>query len=154
MIQAIKHLFSKGDAVTRSKIYLIGYGGRTPEEIVNVVHKANGVLLDVRYSTRTRKKGFSKKALGERLSDDYAHFQEWGNENYNSEGGIKIADFDQGLKRLNAIMDEDWDIKRPIFLMCACSDGENCHRREVGQRLARHGYQVQEWVWDDNEPVR
>lgn len=64
------------------KIYTIGYEGKTPDEFLKVLEKAEiSIVIDVRENPASRKKGFSKKALSEILNDNgiqYRHIAELG----------------------------------------------------------------------------
>jgi len=53
------------------RIYTIGYEGRTPEDFVGTLKKANvSIVIDIRENASSRKKGFSKKALAAILADN------------------------------------------------------------------------------------
>ena len=61
----------------------VGYQQRTPDEFVSILHENDvNLLLDVRELPLSRRKGFSKSALGERLDAagiEYIHVREAGN---------------------------------------------------------------------------
>lgn len=129
------------------KIYLIGYGGRTVDELASIVSGQNGVLLDIRFSARSRRPGFSKSQLERRFHEWYIHVPHWGNLNYNSDGPIEIADFDGGYDVIRHIEEYAAGSGWPgdLFLMCACENGATCHRRIVGELLREKGHEVEEW---------
>ena len=64
------------------KLWSIGYEGRTPEEFLDVLRKAEVTLVcDVRRNPISRKRGFSKGSLGRALGEAglrYEHLPELG----------------------------------------------------------------------------
>ena len=121
-------------------IYLFGYSGKTDDQIEKAIGK-NGLLIDIRYSPKTRRPDYSRAGLIRTFGERYHHIRELGNANYKV-GGIRLADPDAGLKRIDALANEH---QGPLFLMCACEDGRTCHRRQVGELLKRRGYLVSEY---------
>ena len=67
----------------------VGYEGRTVDDLLTLLQTHNvSVLVDVRLTPISRKKGFSKKALSEVLADagiEYRHERELGNPKDNRE---------------------------------------------------------------------
>jgi len=130
------------------KLYTIGYSGRSIEELQSIVWAKNGILLDIRYSARSRRPEFSHKRLLERFGEWYNHVPEWGNLNYRASGAIEIADFDGGMNTVMRFI-EDYRASTgwpgDVFLMCACADPNTCHRSIVASLLREHGYTVTEW---------
>ena len=121
-------------------VYLFGYSGKTLEQIARALGD-DGLLIDIRYSPRSRKAGFSRSGLERAFGDRYRHVREFGNVDYRS-GGIHLADSEAGLVMLEALAAES---PGPLFLMCACEDGTYCHRAEVGRLLKKRGYAVAEY---------
>lgn len=121
-------------------VYLFGYSGKTDEQIEQAIGE-NGLLLDIRYSPRTRRAGYSRAGLVRTFGDRYHHIRELGNADYQT-GGIRLADPDAGLARIDALAAEH---DGPLFLMCVCGDGRTCHRRTVGELLEKRGYSVAEY---------
>lgn len=123
-------------------IYLLGYSGRTVEDIQRVV--GNGLLLDIRLSPQSRRPGFSRKSLEEHFGESYMWLYEFGNENYTTgNGDIALYDPEVGLEIVRGLC--ALDNVQNIFLMCVCKNEATCHRRQVGELLRAAGYQVEEW---------
>lgn len=79
-------------------IVSIGYEGRSPDELISLLHHHSvDVLVDVRLNAISRKKGFSKSALANALGAagiDYRHERELGNPRNNRDAfrrGLKSA---------------------------------------------------------------
>ncbi len=123
-------------------IYLFGYSGHTDEEIAAAVG-VDGLLVDIRFSPRSRRAGFSRAALQRAYGERYQHVRELGNAAYQS-GGIRLADAEAGLQRIDELAASHTG---PLFLMCVCADGETCHRKEVGRLLGERGYAVREYTF-------
>ncbi len=124
-------------------IYLFGYSGKTLAQIERALGES-GLLLDIRYSPHSRKAGFSKSGFERVFGDRYRHVRELGNAGYQS-GDLQLADPDVGLKIVEALAAEQ---DGPLFLMCACEDGEFCHRRYVGELLKKRGYTIREYDFE------
>lgn len=131
---------SKETTVSSTLIYLFGYTGKTLAQIEQTVGQS-GLLLDIRYSPRSRKAGFSRSGLERVFGQRYRHVRELGNAGYQT-GTLELADPDAGLALVEAVAAEH---DGPIFLMCACEDANYCHRSEVGRLLRQRGYAVQEY---------
>lgn len=121
-------------------IYLFGYSGKPDEQIEQAIGK-DGLLIDIRFSPKTRRAGYSRAGLIRTFGDRYHHIRELGNADYKI-GGIRLADPDAGLEQIDALAK---DHSGPLFLMCACEDGQTCHRRDVGELLRKRGYSVREY---------
>ena len=129
--------------VSPTLIYLFGYTGKTMTQIERAIGE-NGLLLDIRYSPRSRKAGFSRSGLERVFGERYRHVRELGNAGYQT-GELELADADAGLTLVEGLAAEHGG---PIFLMCACGDGSYCHRSEVGRLLRKRGYRVEEYAFD------
>ena len=111
------------------------------DDLLAILNQTGGVLLDIRYSPRSRRPGFSRSGFERAIGDRYAHLPELGNVDYKGDT-ITISDPEVGLEVVRQIAEE---IDGPIFLMCACEDAVNCHRSDVGGWLREEGYTVKEW---------
>ncbi|MCW5864410.1 MAG: DUF488 domain-containing protein [Anaerolineae bacterium] len=102
--------------------------------------------IDIRYSPRSRKAGFSRSGLERTFGERYHHVREFGNAAYES-GGLQLADPEAGLRIVEELAAAHTG---PLFLMCACEDAATCHRREVGRLLKKRGYSVSEYPFDES----
>ena len=125
---------------TTTPIFLFGYSGKTDEQIERAIGK-DGLLIDIRYSPKTRRAGYSRAGLVRTFGERYHHIRELGNADYQS-GGIRLANPDAGLDRIEELAAT---YSGPLFLMCTCEDGNTCHRHVVGDLLEKRGYSVQEY---------
>lgn len=121
-------------------IYLFGYSGRTDEQIERAIGE-DGLLIDIRFSPKTRRSGYSRAGLIRTFGERYHHIRELGNADYKT-GGIRLSDPDTGLEQIDMLAA---DHNGPLFLMCACEDCQTCHRRTVGDLLRKRGYSVKEF---------
>lgn len=117
------------------KIYTIGYTGKKIEEIKKIVDDLGAVLVDVRFSARSRAPMWNKGNLEKVFGQKYMHLPEWGNANYKSGGDIAIVNFERGRLTIDKLA-------APVVLMCACKDVETCHRCTLGDMLYNKGYTV------------
>jgi uncharacterized protein (DUF488 family) len=119
------------------QVYTIGYTGRTPGEIRQIVEARDAMLFDIRYSTNSRHSRWTQPYLQAVLQDRYVHVRDLGNVNYRSSGPIQILDYEAGRDQIERC-------DKPVVLMCACEKYQTCHRQVVAQMLRRDGFEVQE----------
>lgn len=133
--------------------YTTGYlGDKTPRGqskpamLKGVVEALDGVLVDIRYSPRSRAACREKAALQALFGDRYLWVRTLGNANYKG-GEIEIVDLAAGLATVEALP------KAPI-LICACEYPRYCHRTVVGNALRERGHVQYEIArWDGGEPL-
>lgn len=130
------------------KIYTIGYEGKTPDEFLNVLKRADiSIVIDVRENPASRKKGFSKTALSELLNQNgisYSHLIQLGNpkefrDEYKKDGDLKrlleryrayLAQHPEHVETLLKTADND-----PACLMCFEKLPTQCHRNIIAEYL-------------------
>lgn len=117
--------------------YLAGYTSRKPQQLLRLAEMLDAVVVDSRYSPVSRVPYWHGGALRELLGDRYMYNASFGNRTYR-QGIITLADPDFGLKRL------DHQGITKVIILCACKDGETCHRKQVGEYLALYFWQVRE----------
>ncbi len=57
--------------------------------------------------------------------------QELGNQAFKEGGGIRLLDPERGVARVKELL-----ASRPVILLCACRQVENCHRRVAAELVA------------------
>lgn len=125
----------------RGTIFSIGYEGRDLDSFLDILEKNHvKVLVDVRLTPISRKKGFSKTALSERLAErgiDYRHARALGNPKDNRaafRGAATQAARRRYLAHLSngsrPAFDELIELARSqrVALLCVESDERQCHR--------------------------
>lgn len=130
--------------------YCSGYTGkptRKPEQLRQLAINLGAVVVDIRYNPRSRVAHWNKEALQLVLQNRYLWLQGFGNWMY-KQGTIALHDPYTALWWLT-----DLSVNRAIIL-CACADGESCHRKQVGEYLAAHGWQVREVTQGEWEAAR
>ncbi len=131
-----------------AKLFTVGYEGRSLDELVGTLYAA-GVerLIDVRELPLSRRRGFSKTALGDTLREsgiEYVHVKALGNPKPNRErywagdveGGAAVyrKHLNNGsrsaLVELAESLGDD-----PACLLCYERDHTECHRDVIVQEL-------------------
>jgi len=121
----------------------IGYEGRTIDELCEVlVANAIDLLVDVRQTPMSRKRGFSKRLLAEALavrSIGYLHLPALGNPKDNRDGFHRASSLARARERYFAHLeaqgrpayDEVVELarQRRVVLLCLEHDDHSCHRR-------------------------
>ena len=133
-------------------LFTIGYTGLTLDEFVEHLVVANvESLLDVREIPISRKRGFSKNALAEKLEESgihYRHFKWLGSPKVLRHEVRETRDyhtFFRGVARhlrqpLSAAhLEEALEMARQerCCLMCCCEDWQFCHRRCVVDEMLK-----------------
>lgn len=114
------------------EVYDVGYMTiKDPALLHKAIVELGAVLVDVRFSPRSRDPDWNIGKLKELYGDRYLHLKELGNENYRG-GPIKIVDLPKGVNRLIAI-------GKPIVLMCGCWKRDECHRHYIVKWLDEAG---------------
>ena len=114
----------------KSKVYTAGYNNFLSDTFQKKVDELNAIIIDIRYNPYSFSPFWQKEYLSRRYQDKYIHIPELGNKNYKT-SGIKIADWEKGLRYLIEIFKEN----KNIVLMCACEELEKCHRAWIAQKL-------------------
>jgi len=130
------------------KLFTIGYEGRDIDEFIDRLNRFRvSRLIDVREIPLSRKKGFSKSRLSERLANegiDYVHVKELGSpgkirnklkQDWNYEYFFKK--FSEYLDTNKELIDRAYDFlsEKTNCLMCFERLPEKCHRTVVAQRI-------------------
>jgi uncharacterized protein (DUF488 family) len=138
-------------------IFTIGYEGADPDRFVAAL-KGAGVasIADVRAVALSRKRGFSKNVLRDRLQTDgigYRHFIALGTPKSGREAAragdgdtlrriycdevLASAPAEAALSELAALATQE-----PVCLLCFERDPALCHRRLLAERLAPLGFKA------------
>jgi hypothetical protein len=112
-------------------IYTLGYSGLSPADLLRLAETRDLVVLDIRYSPRSRRPEWTRARLSALLGARYVHLPELGNVNYRGDGPIVLADPAQGVQRAAAYL-----AQRDVLLLCACRDLATCHRLPASELLA------------------
>jgi uncharacterized protein (DUF488 family) len=137
----------KGQSMTG--LFTIGYEGADLADFLTAL-RAVGVttLLDVRELPISRRKGFSKLALGEALGAAgiaYQHERLLGSprdarHRLKATGDMKtfLTDYEVHLAQQTGLLDElALTLNGNVALMCYERDARDCHRRVVARELGR-----------------
>lgn len=133
-----------------------GYEGRSVEDLVARACRDGGAtVVDVRLTPISRKRGFSKRALAERLKScgiEYIHLPGLGNPRDNREGfasptapaGVEAHErFNREVLSSPDAVDALAELERlsedrPVILLCFEADGACCHRSLVIAWIEEH----------------
>ena len=135
--------YNRDVATKKSVTYTIGYAGRTVPEFVQLLEDA-GVdrVVDVRALPLSRRKGFSKTALGAALAEhgiEYVHIRAAGNPYRDQKNDIKRC-----LTLYSGHLDANPDVVIELeavldghqaALLCFEADACECHRSVIVERL-------------------
>ncbi|ACL60906.1 DUF488 family protein [Methylobacterium nodulans] len=138
-------------------LFTIGYEGADSERFVGALRGAGvAVLADVRAVALSRKRGFSKSALRDRLAESgigYEHLRALGT----PKAGREAARADDAALMRRIYCEEvlgteageaalaglaDLAAAAPTCLLCFERDPARCHRRILSERLAAQGFSV------------
>lgn len=112
----------------QTPLLTLGYAQWSIDEVTACRAKHDAVLIDIRYTPKTTKPGFSKSDLCDRFGSHYRHVPGFGNVNY-EEGPIELAAPNQGIAEVQ-------NFSRALLLMCGCRSPAHCHRTTVADLLS------------------
>jgi hypothetical protein len=131
--------------------FLTGYTGRptrTPAQLLQLAINLEAVVVDSRFNPVSRwATHWNRIRLQDALGDRYLWLQPFGNSAY-KENKINLVNPALGLTYIT-----DIGVTRAIIL-CACSDGQTCHRKQVGEYLAANGWEVREVTKEEWEAAK
>lgn len=136
----------------QKSVYTIGYEGTDIDRFVASLQNAGvKVLADVRAVAVSRKRGFSKTALRERLTGvriEYRHFRQLGDPKPGREAAragqfeefrsIYAAHLQTAAAQLELRELAELSRLHPTCMMCFERDPQHCHRRLVGNALSSY----------------
>lgn len=144
-------------------IFTIGYEGTDIERFVRtLVAVGIDVVADVRAVPLSRKKGFSKNSLRDRLADEgiqYMPMQTLGDPKPGRDAA-KAGDY-EGFRAIYTAHIEQPDVSSAVAelaeearhlnvcLLCFERDPKTCHRMIVGERMEPYGYSMMHLYGDD-----
>lgn len=148
-----------GHTTVSKQIFTIGYEGLDSEQLGGILRDAGvSVLADVRAVANSRKRGFSKGALGASLREaglGYTHLRSLGTPKSGRQAAragdaallrriycdevLDTADGQTALDELAAMAEA-----APLCLLCFERDPAVCHRRILAERLAERGFTVRD----------
>jgi uncharacterized protein (DUF488 family) len=130
------------------KLYTIGYEGTKLADFVKALRAAKvDVLLDVREIPISRRRGFSKSALGqavEAIGIAYRHEKQLGSPKAIRHRLREDGDYKKFFREFGRHLDKQGDLlealvqelKGNVALMCYEKDHTDCHRLSVAEALA------------------
>ena len=131
----------------KQSLFTVGYEGREQEEFVESLRRA-GVkrIIDVRIRAGSRKRGFSKTAMQERLAQDgidYVHLRDLGTplEMLKKVRATGVYDWDgyrdHMLQQTDALSAaEALVLEKQSALLCYEADANDCHRWIIADHLS------------------
>jgi uncharacterized protein (DUF488 family) len=141
------------DSAAKQGVFGVGYEGRSIDAFIyDLVASGTAILADVRLNAISRKRGFSKRLLGESLVEagiSYLHVPELGNPSWNRAGfggaATEVRDARArfagmiGGEAANARLEEIVVAARGgvVAVMCVEADERTCHRYVILQELRR-----------------
>ena len=137
-----------------SRIYTIGHGRRTIDELVECLQESGGrTLVDVRrYPGSRRNPQFNQKALVEglqRAGIDYRHAVALGGLRTDEPGHARFECLGAFASYATRMGSNEWEDalasalaeRDPVF-MCAETPWQRCHRRFISELLEARGHEV------------
>jgi uncharacterized protein (DUF488 family) len=133
------------------ELFTIGYEGRAIEEfIARLKHFNISRLIDVREIPLSRKSGFSKTSLCEKLKDnqiDYVHIRALGSPSPIRKKLKSDSDYDYFFKAYNKYLSNNANVIKEVYnfisdgincIMCFERLPEKCHRSAVADKIKEY----------------
>lgn len=117
---------------TMHTLYTIGYSGWKPEQLACVISSLNAMLVDIRFSPRSRVPQWNGGRLATLVGpESYLHLKALGNANYKNGGPVELVAVHAGIASVADIL-----CTRPVVLLCGCKDHATCHRTNAAEAIA------------------
>ena len=107
-------------------LYTLGYTGTQPEQIQKFAQDLGALVVDTRYSPRSRAVQWTRLRLTGLLGRHYRHMPSLGNINYKGDGPILINKPEEGVPQVAQLLET-----QPVILLCVCKEHHTCHRSVV-----------------------
>lgn len=134
----------------RQQLFTMGYEGRDINEFIHLL-RVNGIekVVDVREVPTSRKRGFSKNTLQERLqteSIEYIHIKALGSPSHLRRKVYRDKDFDYFFRKYEGYLEKcDGEINRLrkiiseklSCLLCFERSPSRCHRTSIALRVGK-----------------
>lgn len=118
-------------------IFHFGYSGQNFDDITTSIAQSGAILVDIRYSPRSRVSTWRQAAFEKRLGGRYRWKGDLlGNRNYGG-GPIDVVDLRGGLQFI-----QESAAQCPVVIMCVCPTAEGCHRQSIVLALQEAGLDV------------
>lgn len=114
-------------------LYTLGYTGIKPEQLQRLVQDLGEVVVDTRYSPRSRAVQWTRLRLTGLLGRSYQHLPSLGNINYKGDGPIVINKPEEGVPQVAQLLE-----KQPVILLCVCAEVSGCHRKVVAELMQEY----------------
>jgi Domain of unknown function DUF488 len=109
-------------------LFDIGYSEiKDPDLLRQVAEKLDALVLDARFSPRSRNPKWNQGNLKNVLGDRYLHVKGLGNKNYKG-GPIDFVDLEGAIQEVESLL-----TRNPVIVMCMCPERDRCHRYEFVQ---------------------
>jgi hypothetical protein len=107
------------------QLYDFGYIGSKLPDLQKAAEALNAIVVDIRFSARSRNPMWNSDHLRMLLDNRYYHERGLGNVNYKIPGmeNVKFADLEKGMSNIGRILE-----RFSVIVMCACKDRNHCHR--------------------------
>lgn len=115
-------------------LYTYGYLGSEPETLRRHTDVLDALVVDIRYSPRSRVGHWNRGPLERLLAQRYVYVHALGNRNYKGTGPIEFEDLAGGVDEVFELLQE-----QSVILLCACRDVQTCHRMPAAEAIARRG---------------
>ncbi len=132
-------------------LYTIGYEGRSIDDFVTILKNAGVTrLIDVREIPLSRKRGFSKSALKQRLDGEnieYVHYKALGSPSAIRHKLRKDWDYNYFFEAFSNYLTGKMDVIKDVYqylsdgvncLMCFEHNHEECHRLSVAKKIKEY----------------
>ena len=132
------------------ELFTIGYEGREIDEFVDLLKQFNiSRLIDVREMPISRKRGFSKYALHDRLENEnieYIHMKALGNPSYIRNKLKSDLDYDSFFKEYGKYLSKNKEVIKEVYqfisdevscIMCFERFPEKCHRQVIANKIKK-----------------
>lgn len=120
-------------------VFGVGYQSLNLEDLAARREELGALIVDVRLKPWSNRHEWRRPHLAARFRESYVHVESLGNINYKNGGPVLLKDERAGIADVMSMT-----ASCPVILLCACWDGEKCHRKNIMSKLTEYGLACEE----------
>jgi uncharacterized protein (DUF488 family) len=121
------------------RIYTTGFEGKDFRHLPGLLKSLEAVLIDIRFTIADTPIQWRKDYLKLLLRDKYLHVSHLGDRSGGEPDRRFIHNLNLGIKIVT-------EMKTNVLLMCECREKEDCHRKEITEKLKEQGIEAEEII--------
>ena len=122
-----------------TQIFYTNYKLESRDSLIQKAKSRSAIIADCRHTPYSQFYSlWNKNVLEEYFKENYIHIKEFGNQNFGTHKEFNIVDVKKGIEIVEELLKT-----KSIILLCACSEFDKCHLKEIVKNLEIHFDEVE-----------